>query len=236
MISITDYNVFLDNKYTNTYLKIVQRRKSLPLEGYVEKHHILPKSLGGLNDISNIVELSAREHFVCHLLLTKMVDGIAKNKMCWALHRISFSGNIRLKSHQYEIARRIHSKNMKTNHPSRTSDEWTMKVRTAVASHWNNNEFRKQNLKVVFKKYREENFDAFLENARKASKLGIEAYRKKNLTKIEYKGSYYYSWQHLKNETNVSKHLYNKYYIRGIDPEFRINSNGPISAKGESVK
>jgi hypothetical protein len=36
---------------------------------YYETHHILPKCLGGSNNSSNLVNLTSREHFVCHLLL-----------------------------------------------------------------------------------------------------------------------------------------------------------------------
>ena len=39
---------------------------------YTEQHHILPRSLGGTDDPPNIVRLTAREHFICHWLLTKM--------------------------------------------------------------------------------------------------------------------------------------------------------------------
>ena len=36
--------------------------------------------------------------------------------------------------------------------------------------------------------------------------------------------------------TKVSKHLYNKYYVNGVDPSKRIGANGPIpNEKGESV-
>ena len=37
---------------------------------YYEKHHILPKCLGGNNDKENLVLLTAKEHYVCHKLLT----------------------------------------------------------------------------------------------------------------------------------------------------------------------
>lgn len=47
---------------------INKRRKEVP-KGYTEKHHIIPKSIGGSNDKSNIVNLTAREHFICHALL-----------------------------------------------------------------------------------------------------------------------------------------------------------------------
>lgn len=42
------------------------------LEGYCEKHHIIPRCLKGGNEATNIVRLTAEEHFVAHLLLTKM--------------------------------------------------------------------------------------------------------------------------------------------------------------------
>ena len=59
--------------YKEIYDKIVQNRLLNPvLNDYTECHHIIPKSLGGTNDKNNLVELLAREHFICHLLLTKM--------------------------------------------------------------------------------------------------------------------------------------------------------------------
>ena len=39
------------------------------LEGYYEKHHIVPKSLGGSNDSSNLVLLTFPEHVQAHKLL-----------------------------------------------------------------------------------------------------------------------------------------------------------------------
>lgn len=58
--------------YSNIYYSIIENRKKYPHNGYTEIHHIVPKSLGGTNDKDNLVNLSAREHFICHLLLTKM--------------------------------------------------------------------------------------------------------------------------------------------------------------------
>lgn len=60
--------------YRKIYYLIIDRRKKHPFEGYTERHHILPKSLGGSDEKHNIVNLSAREHFICHLLLTKMFE------------------------------------------------------------------------------------------------------------------------------------------------------------------
>jgi hypothetical protein len=40
---------------------------------YYEKHHILPRSMGGDNSKENLVNLTAREHFLAHWLLWRML-------------------------------------------------------------------------------------------------------------------------------------------------------------------
>jgi hypothetical protein len=76
--------IFIKNKYTNWYYSIVENARSRVLVEYSEKHHIIPKSLGGNNSIDNIVKLTAREHYICHLLLTKMTEGLNRHKMLHA--------------------------------------------------------------------------------------------------------------------------------------------------------
>jgi hypothetical protein len=78
--------MFLSNKYYLWYLSIIQKAKSLSLIGYSELHHIIPRSLGGSNDPDNLVELTARQHFICHRLLTKFTVGEQKRKMVFAIH------------------------------------------------------------------------------------------------------------------------------------------------------
>lgn len=80
--------MFIDNKYSRCYYKIIENRKNNPFNGYVEKHHIIPTSLGGSNKKENMVALTAREHFVCHRLLVKMTVGKDKMKMSFALRNI----------------------------------------------------------------------------------------------------------------------------------------------------
>lgn len=76
--------MYLDNKYTTWYFNIINKSKTRILDGYFEIHHILPKCLGGKNNSENLVKLTAREHFICHLLLTKMTTGANKAKMVHA--------------------------------------------------------------------------------------------------------------------------------------------------------
>ena len=60
--------------YKNIYNRIIENRIENVYDGYTENHHILPRSLGGSDDKTNLVRLNAREHFICHLLLTKIYD------------------------------------------------------------------------------------------------------------------------------------------------------------------
>lgn len=77
--------IFINNKYTRWYYVIINRATTRSVSGYAEKHHIIPKSFGGSNKKSNLVNLTVREHYICHLLLTKMVTGEYRAKMIYAL-------------------------------------------------------------------------------------------------------------------------------------------------------
>lgn len=83
--------MYLQNKYTLWYNNIIERAKTrkLPSGIYLEKHHVIPRSLGGTDVINNIVKLTAKEHFVCHLLLTKMTTGLARRSMAYAAWRMT---------------------------------------------------------------------------------------------------------------------------------------------------
>lgn len=75
--------LFNATKYNRWYYDIINRAKSRVLDSYTEKHHIIPKSLGGSNNLENLVALTAREHFICHWLLTKMVDNKKHKYQMW---------------------------------------------------------------------------------------------------------------------------------------------------------
>jgi hypothetical protein len=79
--------IYLSNKYTEWYYQIISRAQAriLPNDTYIETHHIIPKSLGGSNDPDNLITLTAREHFICHWLLTKMTDSKDRFRMLGAL-------------------------------------------------------------------------------------------------------------------------------------------------------
>ena len=62
--------------YSAVYCALIERRRQQPLQDdvYGEVHHIIPKSEGGDDSKENLVCLSAREHYVAHLLLAKIYN------------------------------------------------------------------------------------------------------------------------------------------------------------------
>ena len=66
--------LFIDNKYTKWYYQIIESAKQNSPSGYTEKHHVIPRCMGGNDNKNNLVKLTARQHFICHLLLTKMIE------------------------------------------------------------------------------------------------------------------------------------------------------------------
>jgi len=82
---LTNINNYM-NKYEKWYAYITENAKNRLLSGYTERHHIVPRSLGGKDDITNLVNLTAREHFICHWLLTKIYTGTDRGKMVNALY------------------------------------------------------------------------------------------------------------------------------------------------------
>jgi len=95
-------------KYTKWYSQITERARNRIIDTYTETHHIIPRSLGGTDDINNLVELTAREHFICHWLLTKMYTGDERNKMLSAFFLMRGNNSYQnryINSRAYEILR-----------------------------------------------------------------------------------------------------------------------------------
>ncbi len=58
--------------YEKIYEQLIERSIFRTLEGYAEMHHIVPQCFGGTNEKSNLTPLTAREHFIAHLLLYRI--------------------------------------------------------------------------------------------------------------------------------------------------------------------
>ena len=97
------------NKYEKWYQRITANGKQAREPGY-ERHHILPRSLGGTDDKANITYITAREHFVCHWLLTKIHStGEEHWKMLNAL-RMMRAENPRQQRYSTKITSRVYAR------------------------------------------------------------------------------------------------------------------------------
>lgn len=82
--------MFINNKYTLWYFSIIRNAlpRSLPKDIYRERHHIIPRCMGGDNTSSNLVDLTAKEHYLVHRLLPKMTQGQNSYKLMVAFWRM----------------------------------------------------------------------------------------------------------------------------------------------------
>ena len=98
--------MYLQNKYTIWYYSIINNAINREITGYTEKHHVIPKSLGGSDCNDNIVKLTAREHFICHWLLVKITTGNDRYKMSHAFWRlVNCSPRYKITSRAYQSAK-----------------------------------------------------------------------------------------------------------------------------------
>ena len=152
--------------YRKVYMKIISnsiketknglrpwcRSQKKKFSGYYEFHHILPKSLFPLwaKRSSNVVALTAREHFFCHQLLTKIYPG---KKMFFALLRLSHSSTYCVKSsRQYNLIQKQHSELQKEIWKNKTNEEKETFIKNRKISQKQIWDSRDENFRIEFSK------------------------------------------------------------------------------------
>jgi hypothetical protein len=102
---------YIYNNLINNALAMGRTKKT---NDGLDRHHIIPKSLGGSNDASNLVLLTGKEHYLAHKLLVKMHIGADRKKMIYALWWMSktkitdkHSNKTRITSRDYEHSRKL---------------------------------------------------------------------------------------------------------------------------------
>jgi hypothetical protein len=144
--------MFKNNKYTKTYFDLIEKCKSekrLKMKTsnsdyiYYELHHIFPSCLS--KEKSNLKEnpengvlLTGKEHYIAHLLLTKMCkDPVSSNKMKFALYNFARSSKEQkrnLKSYQYENIRKLHKKYLEKNYEERFGKEKSDNIKLKMSA------------------------------------------------------------------------------------------------------
>ena len=104
LIYMETYSSGVSMNYRKVYDQIISRASSRSLEGYAENHHIVPRCIGGSDDDTNMVRLTAREHFVSHWLLYK-IHKTSSLAYAWNAMCLNGSGQERYNSKSFEYAR-----------------------------------------------------------------------------------------------------------------------------------
>ena len=187
--------MFIINKYTKWYNAIIYKAlRDLNRGGYTEKHHIIPKSLSGDNSTDNLVKLTAREHFICHWLLTKMTTGENKAKMVCALHRMRCI-NGQQQRYQTKITSRVFE-HIRESLSNRMRELNTNRVRAPITEQARKNMSNAQKRRIVS------------ENARKNMSLAQVGKKKSQETKekiAKSKLGKIFTDEHKENMSNAQK-------------------------------
>lgn len=83
--------------YIGRYNRFIDALKDQKVSGEVEIHHIVPRSLGGSNDESNLIKLTLRQHYIAHWMLWKAYGG----KMAQAFFFLNNKDDKRIGSKAY---------------------------------------------------------------------------------------------------------------------------------------
>lgn len=89
--------------YKNIYENLIERGKNRTFLSYSERHHIIPRCMGGKDSKDNLVELTPEEHYLAHQLLVKIYP--ENFKLVFAVHRMCSGRNNKL----YGWVRRRHA-------------------------------------------------------------------------------------------------------------------------------
>ena len=92
------------------YKKICERGqvRILDKSTYTEKHHIVPRCMGGHNKKTNLTKLTTKEHFICHKILCKIYPDNEKLRYAfWAMCNQKNNRDYLVSSRNYEYAKSL---------------------------------------------------------------------------------------------------------------------------------
>jgi hypothetical protein len=207
--------------HKNIYSNIISKaniRNSLKGGGiFLETHHIIPRACGGSNDKSNLVNLTTREHFIAHVLLTKIYKGTEhEHKMVRAAFLMSRGE--KNSSRVYETIKNIHISNLRNQ---TISDKQKAAISKANLGNKGrsglvNNENQKNASIETSNRRKRGNFTekelrGFAIVAEK-NRLRCVGKKPANTCIINYNGIVYNGWGELQDETGVTRYKYKKYF------------------------
>lgn len=196
--------------YKSRYDKLINYYKHNLPEGYVEKHHIIPKCLGGNNSIDNLILLPTRAHFIVHYLLYKAYP--ENKKLAHAFAMMSVCNKFQVRSSKlYEKSKIARSSALKG----------------VPRPEWVKQKLRKpKNNKENYKKPKSESHAKNISNSLKGKKKNPNTIKKI----VESSKNYY---EYRKQLTNQKIEYYKKLYIETnvtrkefykLHPEINLNT------------
>jgi hypothetical protein len=106
--------------YQKIYDQLIERaiteNRKKSKDVYYERHHIIPECMGGTDDKDNLINLTAREHFIAHKLLHYIYP--KNDKLFFAYYMMSNikndfqERNYYVSSYEYERLKKIFSEKM----------------------------------------------------------------------------------------------------------------------------
>ena len=126
-------------KYQKIYNNLIKSAQLNPFSGYADNHHIIPQSMGGSNDPTNLVLLSAKQHFVAHHLLYKIHRNREMTNAFFLMCNVKRGGEkFKITVKQYQILReekRQCQKDSMTGQPSRAKGKkWSEESKAKLSA------------------------------------------------------------------------------------------------------
>ena len=172
------YNDIIDRSKSLNRIKVLKSNTSYV---YYERHHILPKCLGGSNDTTNLILLTAKEHYLCHKLLVCIYP--TNRKLALALMRMSGNEKYQISLRSYETA-----KDYLNSIPM--SNETRDKIRKSIVGikhpQWRNDQKSIYQKGLTHKKYSDESKKHCSDGQKKLYANGYQS----NFTKLKGKPSW----------------------------------------------
>lgn len=175
--------------YSKIYSNLIAKvRSENRVKGsiYYESHHIIPKCDGGNDDPDNLVLLTAREHFIAHMLLWKNDRG--NYKLLAPILFFKNNGAIK-NSKMFESIRLIHGKFMREDNPSARLKEESKVSRKVKLSTYAKNRNPEHNRNIsMAKKGQQPRLGAILKgSSKKQISESLKSYFKNNKVSEETK-------------------------------------------------
>jgi hypothetical protein len=116
--------------YKLHYNLLIEKSKNREKPVVYERHHILPKSMGGTDKEDNFAYLTPKEHYVAHHLLWKIYKSEEMHYAFWLMvNKASKDGtrNYSVTSRVYETAKLEHREQVSKIHKGKIRSEETRK-------------------------------------------------------------------------------------------------------------